>query len=76
MKSEITKQRIDRILNADKEEMNQETRAAALADFLRVAQEYFETDGIPAFQVHKTKNGLDVSLNFHAVRVKNFTLLK
>lgn len=76
MRSEKIKNRINRILNCDKEEMNEETRAAAVADFSRIAGEYFETDGEILFSVQKEKNELSVCVRFNAVRVKNFTVLK
>lgn len=75
MKSEITKSRLDKMLTEDREEMNEATREAALADFTRVAKEYFETDGV-AFNMKRLKNGTDVSVTFRAARVKNFTVLK
>lgn len=76
MKHENNKNRISRILNCDKEEMNEETRAAAVAEFTRVAGEYFETDGDISFSLQKEKNGVSVNLSFRAVRIKNFTVLK
>ena len=75
MKSEITKSRLDKMLTEDREEMNEATREAALADYTRVAKEYFETDGV-AFNMKRLKNGTDVSVTFRAARVKNFTVLK
>lgn len=68
--------RLDRMLEADKEEMNAESRRAALADFTRVAREYFETDGELSMHLDRVKNGTAVTLSFRAVRVKNFTALK
>ncbi len=75
MRSETTKMRLNQIINADKEEMNEATHAAAVADFTHVAKEYFETDAID-FQMKRTKNHIEVSITFSADRVKNFTILK
>lgn len=53
MRSETTKSRLNQMLNADKEDMNEATRQAAIADFTRVAKEYFETEGELSFQTKK-----------------------
>lgn len=76
MRSENTKTRLDRMLNADKEEMNEATKTAVIAEFTRVAKEYFETDGELAFQMRKNKGRLEITIAFRASRVKNFTVLK
>lgn len=70
------KQRIARLLEQDKEEMNDETRAAATRDMRRVAQEYFELDGGVTLTVGRDKTGFSVAFSFRASRVKNFTALK
>ncbi len=70
------KQRIARMLAQDKEDMNEESRAAALLAFERVAAEFFEREGETAFTVKRGKRGYEVSLSFRASRVKNFTALK
>lgn len=75
MKSEITRSRLDKMLSEDREEMNEATRAAALAEFTRVAREYFDAGDV-SFNMKRLKNGTDVSVTFHASRVKNFTVLK
>ena len=75
MKRENTRQRLDKILTEDREEMNEPTRIAALADFSRVAREYFETDNVD-MNMKRCKTGTDVILTFRATRVKNFTTLK
>ena len=71
-----SKQRISRMLELDKEELNAPSRAAAVKDFGRVALEYFETDAQPVLNVVRDKKGFSVQLTFHASRVKNFTVLK
>jgi len=76
MRSETTKQRLNSIIHADKEEMNDATRAAAVGEFTRVAKEYFETDGDVEMSVKRNRNASEVTVNFRAVRVKNFTLVK
>lgn len=75
MKRENTIQRLNKILTEDREEMNEPTRAAALAEFSRVAREYFETENID-MNMKRGKNGTDVLVSFRATRVKNFSILK
>ena len=70
------KERLCRMLEADKEELNEESRAAALCDFTRVAKEYFETDGDLSLQAVRVKGGTEVKISFRATRVKNFSALK
>ncbi len=76
MKRSAELTRLDRLLEADKEEMIEASRRAALADISRVVREYFEADGEVSMRFGKAKNGTDVTISFHAVRVKNFTALK
>ena len=71
-----TRQRLVTMLEQDKEEINDATKAAAVRDFSHVAAEYFETDGEASFQVKRTKGGYEVTFGFKAVRVKNFSTLK
>ncbi len=75
MKKEMTKLRLKKMLDDDKEEINDATRAAVLAEFTRIAKEYFETEGV-ALNIKKGKNCTDVAVSFKATRVKNFTVLK
>ena len=70
------KDRLVEMLDKDKAEMNEASKAAAVADFMRVAGEYFETEGEPRFTVERTKGGYQVNLTFRAVRVKNFSTLQ
>lgn len=70
------KDRLVEMLDKDKAEMNEASKAAAVADFMRVAGEYFEPEGEPRFTVERTKGGYQVSLTFRAVRVKNFSVLQ
>lgn len=75
MKSERTKQRLDQMLNVDREELNEPTRAAVIMEFTRVAREFFETQDI-ALNLKKLKNATEVTVSFRASRVKNFSTLK
>ena len=68
--------RLNAILEADKEEMNEESKRAALRDFQRIPQEYFDLDGELSLKTERVKQGMQVSLTFRAVRIKNFTALK
>ena len=74
--NEHSRQRLNRMLEADKEEMNEESKRAALRDFARVAAEYFEVDGDVSLRAEQTGHGTQVAVCFHALRVKNFSLLK
>ena len=65
--------RIARLLEQDKEEINEESRAAAIAEFTRVASEYFEPTGALSLSIERERNGFAVRVQFHALRVKNFT---
>lgn len=76
MRSETTKQRLNYIIHADKEEMNDVTREAIVGEFARVAKEYFDTDGDVELNIKRVKNAFEVSVRFHANRVKNFTMIK
>ncbi len=75
MKGETTRQRLEKILTEEKEEMNEPTRAAALAEFTRVAREYFEIGNVE-MKMERGKSGTEVSVTFRATRMKNFTVLK
>lgn len=75
MKKETTKNRLRQMLNDDREEINDATRAAALADFTHIAREYFETENV-LMNIKKGKATTDVAVTFKATRVKNFTTLK
>lgn len=70
---EEERQRIERLLEHGKEEMNGETREAALRDLTRVAAEYFELSSPPVLEIKREKKGFSVHFNLTASRVKNFT---
>ena len=76
MRSEVTKERLKNILHADKEEMNEVTREACVADFSRVAGEYFEPEGEVTTSMHRGRSSYEVTVTFRANRVKNFSLVK
>lgn len=65
-----------RLLERDKTEMNEASKEAALADFKRVAEEYFETDGGFLLTSREGKKGTEVVFTFRILRVKNFLTLK
>ena len=75
MKEESTKQRLVRLLAEDKGAISAQTEAAARRDFLRVAREYFDTDGLD-LKVDCEKGEYRVNISFRSIRVKNFTILK
>ena len=76
MRERESKLRLEQMLSRDKEEMNEASRQAAFADFMRVAGEYFDVDGSGALTVKRVKGKYEVVLSFHAVRVKNFSILR
>ncbi len=67
--------RLERILEQDKEEMSEPSRKAALRDFKRVAEEYFETDGGFSLTLRRDAKGKEVLFSFRMVRAKNFTVI-
>ncbi len=75
MKREATKLRLKKMLNDDKEDINEATRAAVLSEFTHIAKEYFDTDNV-TLSIKKGKAATDVNVSFKATRVKNFTTLK
>ena len=75
MKRETTRQRLDKILTEDREEINEPTKIALFNEFSRVAHEYFDTEDIHLNMKHG-KNGTDVTVSFCATRIKNFSILK
>ncbi len=69
------KERLETLLKQDKTELNDCSKAAALADFKRVAEEYFQTNGGFLLTAHEGKHGTEVTFSFRMVRAKNFTKL-
>lgn len=76
MKEEGALRRLNAMLEADKEGINEESKRAALRDFGRVAKEYFDLDGELSLKAERGKSGMQVTLSFRAVRIKNFSSLK
>ena len=76
MRERESKIRLAQMLERDKEEMNEASRAAALEELLRVAGEYFDLDGKGTLSVKRIKGRYEVNLTFRAVRVKNFSVLR
>lgn len=67
--------RLSRLLERDKS-MTEPSRRAALAEFKRVAEEFFETDGGFLLTAREGKHGTEVLFTFRIVRTKNFTTLR
>ena len=76
MKEKNAKFRLEQMLDRDKEEMNEASKTAALADLRHVAEEYFDLDGEATLSVKRVKGRYEVNLSFRAVRVKNFSVLR
>ena len=76
MREKSSKRRLELLLAQDKEDMNEASKQEALADFMRVAGEYFDVVGNPVFNVKRGKGGYEVNLTFRAARVKNFSVLQ
>lgn len=76
MREKNSKFRLEQMLDRDKEEMNEASKKAALADMQRVAGEYFDVDGESQLTVKRVKGTYEVSFSCRAVRVKNFSVLQ
>lgn len=76
MKNKNSKIRLEQMLDRDKEDMNEASKKAALADFERVAREYFDLDEGANLEIKRGKGSFDVRFSFRAVRVKNFSVLR
>lgn len=74
-KRDDTRNRLKAMLNEEREELNEATRAAAVADFTRIAEEYFDARDL-SLSLKRGKNATDVTVSFRATRAKNFTTLK
>ncbi len=69
------KYRLEQMLDRDKEEMNEASRNAALADFQRVGNEYFDAEPGAKLTIKRVKGAYEISYSFRAHRVKNFSVL-
>ena len=67
------KYRLERMLDRDKEEMNEASRNAALSDFLRVGNEYFDAEPGAKLTIKRVKGVYEINFSFRAYRVKNFS---
>ena len=67
--------RLEDLLRRDKAIISDEVEAAAVRDFARVAQEYFDLDGRVSFSLREEKDGGVVTMTFRITRVKNFSVL-
>ncbi|MDE6411731.1 MAG: hypothetical protein K2L02_04260 [Clostridia bacterium] len=76
MRERNSKVRLEQMLERDKEEMNEASKRAALADLERVAGEYFDLDNGARLSIKRVKGAYEVNLTFRAVRVKNFSVLQ
>ena len=76
MKEKSSKSRLEQMLDRDKEEMNEASKRAALADLERVAGEYFDLDDSAKLFIKRVKGAYEVNLTFRAIRVKNFSVLQ
>lgn len=74
--TESSKERLKKMLEGDKEELSVPTRAAALKEFSRVAEEFFEPVGKVMLDFTHGTDGKEVTVRFSVARVKNFTVLK
>lgn len=68
--------RLNKMLETDKEDMNEGSRNAAIRDFTHVAKEYFEPDGDLALNVKRARTHWEITVTFKTQRIKNFTLIK
>ena len=76
MNTKNSKARLEQLLRRDKEDMNEASRLAALADLMRVASEYFDIDGNGSLTVKQVKGKYEIAFSVRAVRVKNFSVLQ
>lgn len=67
--------RLLKMIETDREEINEGSSALAQKEFLRVAEEFFETSGGSRLTVKKEGRELCVTFTVRAKRVKNLTSL-
>lgn len=61
---------VTKLLALDREDITDLERELFLKDFERVADEYFEMDGVCDLEVTRTEDGFLVCLIFNARRIK------
>lgn len=59
------------LLSLDRENMTDLERELFLKDFKKIAEEYFEVDGVCDLEVTRTEEGFLVCIIFNARRIKN-----
>lgn len=69
------KERLLHLIETDKGEMNEKSAKAAYEELMRIAGEFFETEGEGRLTVESGKRDLLVTFIVRAKRVKNFTAL-
>lgn len=62
---------VTKLLSLDRENMTDLERELFLKDFMRVADEYFEVDGVCDLEVTHAEEGFLVCLIFNARRIKS-----
>lgn len=60
-----------RLLSLDREDMTDLERELFIKDFKKIADEYFEVDGVCDLEVTRTEDGFLVCIIFNARRIKN-----
>ena len=69
-------QRLADLIEADRGEIGLNCSESAKEEFMRIAEEFFETDGEGHLIVERGKRDLRVTFYVRAKRVKNFKTLK
>lgn len=62
---------VTKLLSLDRENITDFERELFLKDFKRVADEYFEMDGMCDLEVTRSEEGFLICLIFNARRIKN-----
>lgn len=62
---------VSKLLALDREDITDLERELFLKDFKRVAEEYFEIDGVCDLEVTRTEEGFLVCMIFNTRRIKN-----
>jgi hypothetical protein len=68
--------RVNSVLQTDKSVMSEGCKMLVLQDFERKFNEYFEVRDLPKMEICFQNGGYDVTVTFHAERVKKFNVLK
>lgn len=73
---EADRLRLVRLMEQDREGLNEESKREAHRHFQHVAEEFFELSGGLELTVNRERRGFDVVLHFKADRVKNLTAVR